>query len=143
MTYVCYYTIEYDCHNQYYSNYKNIHERESHYGTGNTAEEALENMKTAFADMRAAYERSGWHTEDFKDAFMGEKDGNKNYYYGIRVRQVDSVPIRTAPSPSKRTAETISNRTADVPKELSPKEKAFLADLAELCKKFGMLEESC
>lgn len=138
MTYVCYYTIEYDCHNQYYSNYKNIHERESHYGTGNTAEEALENMKTVFADMRAAYERSGWHTEDFKDAFMGEKDGNKNYYYGIHVRcvdQVDSVPIRTALSPSKRTA--------DVPKELSPKEKAFLADLAELCKKFGMLEESC
>lgn len=138
MTYVCYYTIEYDCHNQYYSRYKKVHERESHYGTGNTTEEALENMRIAFADMRAAYERSGWHTEDFKDAFMTEKDGNKNYYYGINVRcvdQVDSAPIRTAPSPSKRTA--------DVPKELSAKEKAFLADLAELCKKFGMPEESC
>lgn len=131
MTYACYYTIEYDCHNQYYSSFKNVHERESYYGTGDTAETALENLKTAFADMRAAYERSGWNTSDYKDGFMGERNGNKNYYYGINVRQVDSKPVRTVATPVKRATET--------PKELSENEKAFLKDLAKLCEKFGLI----
>lgn len=125
MTYKAFIGIDFDC-----PTFKKHHTMPLHDSVADSAAECFQKAQQIIADMRPAYERSGWATSDSKDGFTGSRNGSANIYSDIIVKEMDR-PI-AKPAPPKRTASKVSDN-----------EMAFLADLADLCKRFGMVVENC
>lgn len=123
MAYIARLTIKYDC-----STFQRT--RESDWGNiiANTYGEAIAELKRKQADCRESYERAGWHTSDYADGFVGEKNGNRNYYYGYTANEIGADTRITHKAP--RLAE-------------STQERISIEDFVKQCKAAGMTLEEC